>query len=192
MSVRVVFTTLLKQVSTPLPATAVACPGTLASACLEPGSSPVQATMQVAGPSPLAPALSPPFSLASAFVCTANCRCYFFFTFASQLIPSSRFPFRRTRLRTLPCSWWLSRANATQATVALCENIINAGVIRLLETNGAWNGKICGGYWHRIPELHVEEQHKQQTNNHRACRKTNGEAVQPQAVECVQMWHYTV
>ena len=32
--------------------------------------------MQVAGPSLLVPALSPSSSLASAFVCAANCRCY--------------------------------------------------------------------------------------------------------------------
>ena len=43
-----------KQVSTPVPATAVAFPGTLATACLVPGSSPVRTTVQVAGPSPLA------------------------------------------------------------------------------------------------------------------------------------------
>ena len=43
-----------RQVSTPVPATAVAFPGTLATACLRPRSSPVRTTVQVAGPSPLA------------------------------------------------------------------------------------------------------------------------------------------
>ena len=58
-----------RQGSIPVPATAVAFPSTLATACLVPGSSPVRTTVQVVGPSPLAPALSYRVSVGAGGLC---------------------------------------------------------------------------------------------------------------------------